>query len=899
MATEPQRITRRPLVVVLFTATVVMVGFIFALVWLNYSSAKRVRGALIMQVARETEKRAIALEYFFSERRDNLMEISLSRELNVYFENKALGMSMDYGLRQSLPPIHERLGYYLQNKRIAGTPIFSRFVFIEQDGTVLIDTASPEAGILPHNPLRSCLMPELRRAEALVWSDGWEVVLSQAHYFKDAYVGQILAWVNGDPLRDHILGDRGDDRSFMLLEATRRDAPLGWMGTRTRPLPPLEDLQLRTMLKFRGSFDDREYLAVRAPVLGTPFELLQVVATHEILGRIKPWHNLVALGTIALAILVGAALSIRLYLRSRILSVHLAESVERERLVSEKNLELQQEIVERTKAQESMQILRMSLEEISLESLLGKALEGMREISWLGGREECAVHLWDEQGQVAAAARMGAARDCGPCSLTDSRETWDSWARARNGLPAFVRDTDDDHPSHCDVRGAHGHIWLPLMSVQQWIGVLSLTTRHGHTPNENAMRFLSDFAGVLSFVIQRRRAVEELRVAHQANRTLIHAIPLALITLDAEGRILRFNPAAESLFDRTAFDVVGREIGSSGLSWDFAALPNMLAAVSPGATTIREVPFTRPDGREGFLSVVLSAITDSGPNAAAKVLIVGSDVTEQRQLEAQILMTRKLEAIGQMAAGLAHEINTPSQYIETNLQFLLGAFEDLLGYLGDLDGVAAALPADAADRLTRAAADRDIAFAREDVPKALRESVEGVKRISEIVAAMKEFSRDSALELGSVDLNRALASTITVTQSAWKRVCEVRTEFADDLPFVQGRAVELNQALLNIIMNAVQAIEDASASDRGLITVATRQAGEMAEVRISDTGNGIPAKIRDRVFDPFFTTRTVGSGTGQGLTLARSIVVDQHRGELTFETAEGQGTTFVIRLPAA
>jgi hypothetical protein len=148
----------------------VMAGFMLLLVLLTYSSAQRVRKALVLQVERETEKRAMALEYFFSERRENLVEISRSRELNVYFENQALGMSMEYGLRQSLPPIREKLEYYLDSKRIGVESIFSRFVLVESDGTLLVDTSRPEDAPTTDSTFRSYLAPELRQGKVLVMS---------------------------------------------------------------------------------------------------------------------------------------------------------------------------------------------------------------------------------------------------------------------------------------------------------------------------------------------------------------------------------------------------------------------------------------------------------------------------------------------------------------------------------------------------------------------------------------------------------------------------------------------------------------------------------------------------------------------------------------------------------
>jgi signal transduction histidine kinase len=194
----------------------------------------------------------------------------------------------------------------------------------------------------------------------------------------------------------------------------------------------------------------------------------------------------------------------------------------------------------------------------------------------------------------------------------------------------------------------------------------------------------------------------------------------------------------------------------------------------------------------------------------------------------------------------------------------------------------------------------DVAYLTEEIPTAIEQSLEGVERVATIVRAMKEFSHPSAKEKVSVDLNKAIESTITVARNEWKYVAQMVTDLDPDLPLVPCVPGELNQVILNLLVNAAHALGDVGgdgAPEKGTIIVSTRQIGDGVEIRIADTGPGIPAAIRDKIFDPFFTTKEVGKGTGQGLAIAHTVVVEQHGGQLTFETAEGEGTTFSIRLP--
>lgn len=285
-----------------------------------------------------------------------------------------------------------------------------------------------------------------------------------------------------------------------------------------------------------------------------------------------------------------------------------------------------------------------------------------------------------------------------------------------------------------------------------------------------------------------------------------------------------------------------------------------------------------------------------------------SDITERKRLEAdrermelELGVAQKLEAVGQLAAGIAHEINTPIQFVGDSVHFLRDSFEDLQVLLGDYREVCLATSASSADasipsRLAEAEERADLAYLLERVPAAFERTLEGVERVASIVRAMKEFAHPQAAQ-APADLNRALATTLTVARNEYKYVADVETEFAE-LPLVVCNLSDLNQVFLNLVVNAAHAIEDSSDADgaRGTIRIRTACDGETAIVSIADSGCGIPEAIHTRIFDPFFTTKSVGRGSGQGLAIARAIV-DKHGGTLQFETRIGAGTTFSIRLP--
>ena len=273
--------------------------------------------------------------------------------------------------------------------------------------------------------------------------------------------------------------------------------------------------------------------------------------------------------------------------------------------------------------------------------------------------------------------------------------------------------------------------------------------------------------------------------------------------------------------------------------------------------------------------------------------------------QSMLVQAQKLEAIGQLAAGVAHEINTPIQYVGDNTRFLEEAFTDLVALCDPANALAAAAAscpsdADAAARYVDKAAEVDLEFLLEEVPASIAQTLDGVDRVAAIVRALKDFSHPGSEEMTPLDLNRVVETTLSVARNEWKYVADLITNLDPDLPLVPGLSGPLGQAFLIVIVNAAQAIADvvdANRGGKGTITIESRRSGDYVEVSIADDGPGIPEELRDRVFEHFFTTKDVGAGSGQGLAIARSVIVEQHGGELSFESELGHGTRFVFRLP--
>ncbi len=408
---------------------------------------------------------------------------------------------------------------------------------------------------------------------------------------------------------------------------------------------------------------------------------------------------------------------------------------------------------------------------------------------------------------------------------------------------------------------------------------------------------------------ERNLAEEDLHRAHTETKQLLEAIPSMLICVDASGTVVVWNRVAETLLEVDAEDAVGMLLSDLPVSWDTKVVDDAVDRCRAANRHIRldELRYKHVDGTGGFLGIMLTPLCDETGHEGS-VLLIAADVTDRQVLEGQLVQAQKLESIGQLAAGIAHEINTPAQYVGDNTRFLRDGVGDLLKALDQCNALI--VPADdaplpheeQAERFKETLQELDVAFLREEIPKAIEQSLEGLDRVTGIVRAMKNFSHPDGDEKEAVDLNKAIESTVTVARNEWKYVADLAMDFNPDLPLVPCFAGDFNQVVLNIVVNAAHAIADVvgkNSGEKGTITISTLKDGDWAEIRIRDTGAGIKPEHRSKVFDHFFTTKAVGKGTGQGLSLAYSVITEKHGGTLTLESETGRGTTFIIRLPLA
>lgn len=406
---------------------------------------------------------------------------------------------------------------------------------------------------------------------------------------------------------------------------------------------------------------------------------------------------------------------------------------------------------------------------------------------------------------------------------------------------------------------------------------------------------------LLREISDRKQAEEALHASEKHFRQLFATIPAPIWLYDAQTlKFLEVNDATIAHYGYSREEFLDMTVDKL-----LPANPEKKTGPSRGArhghAFSGAAQHRKQDGRIIDVEIHSQHFEFSGRPA---ILVAARDITERNQMEIELRHGQKLQAVGGLAAGIAHEINTPIQFVGDNIRFLRESFASLtvlldLGEQLQQCARTGSMDPNLLQQLDEAKEKTDLPFLRTELPLAFQQTMDGIGRVAGIVRALKKFSHlDLGREQSAADLNDALESTILVARNELKYVAEVETQFGH-LPPVTCHLGDLNQVFLNLLVNAAHSIGDVvqESGSKGRIRVKTCLLGESVEVAISDTGTGIPVEIQGRIFDPFFTTKEVGKGTGQGLALARTIVVEKHGGTLTFDTEAGKGTTFYVRIP--
>ena len=399
--------------------------------------------------------------------------------------------------------------------------------------------------------------------------------------------------------------------------------------------------------------------------------------------------------------------------------------------------------------------------------------------------------------------------------------------------------------------------------------------------------------------------VTERQQAEAFRSVVMDDLAEGLYTVDGDGMLTSMNRAASAMLGWEEQELLGASAHAvvHAAPWHSTPLPESecplrrIRAVGQSVQTIDET-FVRKDGSTFGVDCSVAALEAGGGLPGAVVTF--RDMTDVRRAELEASHDQKLESLGRLSAGLAHEINTPIQFVGDNTRFLADAYQDMLDLL--LVYRECMMPelgerqwSERSQRAQQAEAKADIEYLATEIPAAVSQSLEGVDRVASLVRAMKSFSYKDSSEQAYADLNEAVRTTLTVARNEVKYVADVVLDLGE-LPDVLCHLGDLNQVFLNLLVNAADALKDNT--ERGRITITSSTADASAVISFADNGTGIPPDIQQSIFEPFFTTKEVGKGTGQGLALARAVL-DKHHGSIEVRSVMGEGTEFILRLPIA
>jgi PAS domain S-box-containing protein len=392
-------------------------------------------------------------------------------------------------------------------------------------------------------------------------------------------------------------------------------------------------------------------------------------------------------------------------------------------------------------------------------------------------------------------------------------------------------------------------------------------------------------------------------------RSLFESVPVAIIVAQIDGRLIDINRAGMHLF---GYDSQSEMMAVNVKSYYVNPAERdrrIAAALGEALPKPSEFLMRRKDGTT-FPALTQNHVIRDASGAPSHVEGFVTDISEYKRLEEdrramehEQRISQRLQSVGALAAGIAHEINTPMQFVSDSVYFLkkaVGKLDALWPELTELSrrSQSRADSSDVIRRMESAVSKIDLDELVVDTNQSADRALDGIRRVTKIIRAMREFAHPDNGERSQVDINNAIETTLTVCRNVYKEVAQVETEFGA-LPAVVCQYGEINQVFLNIIVNAAHAIEAAQKieSRKGLIRISTCTEPGWAVIRIQDNGTGIPESVKARIFDPFFTTKEVGKGTGQGLAIAQSVIVERHRGRITVDSKVGEGTTFILRLP--
>lgn len=458
--------------------------------------------------------------------------------------------------------------------------------------------------------------------------------------------------------------------------------------------------------------------------------------------------------------------------------------------------------------------------------------------------------------------------------------------------------------------GFNSILSIPITIEEELYAKLNVYSPDINAYTDEEIQLLEDIASSLIYGLtglqineKRMKAETELAAEKEELSVTLRSIADGVITVNIAGEILLVNKAAERILLKNAKELERKSINEI---FNIKAIENKPYSKAFSENSIvnilqnlnKKIVIEDSQGSVKIIILNCSEIRGQNGELSGYVYII-RDITEIEKIETQLALSQKLESIGRLAAGIAHEINSPMQYIGDNVEFFKKSFNMIVDCFDEVIK-AAELEKAISKSIEDIKNKYEIDFYTTEIIKAIEQTESGIDRINKIIVAMKDFTHPGVKEKRYANINKGIESTVAISKNEWKYAADIECLFDPNMPDIFCSIDEINQAILNIIINAAHAIQEKTQKNnapKGKITIMTKYYDGIAEIIISDTGIGIPEMNKSKIFEPFFTTKDVGKGTGQGLAIVRDIVVNKHGGELLVDSKPMEGSSFTIRIP--
>jgi two-component system, cell cycle sensor histidine kinase and response regulator CckA len=843
-----------------------LIGCIIILLFLTYTSQQRIQDFALEQLRQDSEKRATAVSYFYSERRNDLSSLADQRALSTFFENQALGMSMQYGLSDSLFAMAQQLEKLIDEHRVRERKVFSRVLFLSSDGTILAQRSQQKPKSDDAVELSAALHGKGTDAEILLVADGnnTQVVATIPYFFKGASTGRIVAYIDTDAVYDYLLRtESGSSKRTLAVTGENGLLHYSVFGQTNGPIRVIErdfdSMVPRSIYRYTLPIQNGtggEVIALKTPILDTPFFLLTVAPSEEILSVLASAQFLFLISTVCFLILGGVFMITRVNTRKFVLQARLDEAAKVQRVLEEKNELLEKEIRERLLVEESLR-------------------NSEARFSTFMSHLPAAVFIKDQDGRLLFAnaylKEVFGWQDCVgkttiellPRELADRMIADDTKALSR-GLQVVTEIVHDA----CGAQRVFETHKFPIRMGQD----------------------VSFLGGISLDITERKLAEESLRESEEKYRSLFQSMNQGVFYQNADGELADANPSALRMFGLTLEDLLERTSASS--QWDVIhedgspfpgeEHPSMMA-LRTGKPIKDVVAGVFNPQSESYVWMVINAFPQYHPGEASpyRVFVTMHDITDRRRseeermkLEQRLQQAQKEESLGRMAGGIAHHFNN-----------MLGAV------MGNLEMALIDLPQE-----------RE---ARTSIDQAMKASRQAAK-VSQL---MLDYLGLSTGRGEAIDLSVACREALLLLKASLPKKVNLRMEFPEQGVIIRANALQVKQVVTNLVVNAGESIGAEGGEVRIVVSVAPVDLIKASRffppdwkpkeevyacLEVWDTGCGMDMGTLDKVFDPFFSTKFTGRGLGLPVVLG---VVRAHEGVVLVGTKPGEGTTFRVLWP--